>query len=139
MTTCAILSLLIESRRTLGMIGIHLGLILPLIVAVGPFMRLRSSLDKAHAFNAAVAEAGGLIVSKETVQDKSKPHPIAYQTVGLGAIGAMSVLAFVTLVVQRPKVPKPSAPTTPTAPPPNHHERSEQLSSSLPSWSPPSA
>lgn len=137
MTTCAILSLMIESRRTLGMIGIHLGLILPLVIAVGPFMRLRASLDHAHAFNAAVAEAGGLIVSKETIADKSKPSPIAYQTVGLGSIGALSVFAFITLIVQRPRVPKPHAASTPAPVQPMPHEGPTDPRPSMPPPPPP--
>lgn len=118
MTTCAVMSLMIDSKRVLGMIGIHLGLLLPLLVAAGPIMRLRPSLDKAHAFNAAVAEPGGLIVSAETIADKGKPQPVGYQTVGLGAIGALSVFAFVTLLVQRPRVPKPEKKEATTLSPP---------------------
>ncbi|MDX2115615.1 MAG: hypothetical protein SFZ24_08355, partial [Planctomycetota bacterium] len=100
--TCAVLALRIRSQRVAGMIGIHGGLALPLVIAIGPAMRLPSSFDGARAFNAAVREQP-TIVSRESLADKSKPHPVAYQTVGLGGVGALSVFAFVALLAQRPR------------------------------------
>ena len=110
MTACAVLSLQIDSNRRLGMIGIHVGLILPLLIALGPAMRLRGSLNKAHEFNEAVKQTDGATVTVESMKDKAKPHPVAYQSVGLGGIAAVSVFAFVALLVQRPRVPKALTP-----------------------------
>lgn len=109
-SACAVMSLLIESRRTLAMIGIHAGIVLPLVIAAGSFARLRGSLDGAHAFNQAIAQSGGVIVSSQTIQDKSKPHPLAYQSVGIGAVGAISLFGFVTLLLQRPRLSREPAP-----------------------------
>lgn len=47
----AVLSLMIKSNRKLGMIGIHVGLVLPLIFAAGSLSRVASSISNAQEFN----------------------------------------------------------------------------------------
>ncbi len=47
----AVLSLMIKSNRKLGMIGIHVGLVLPLLFTAGSLMRVSGSMAKAEAFN----------------------------------------------------------------------------------------
>ncbi|MEM1424662.1 MAG: hypothetical protein AAGH64_11755, partial [Planctomycetota bacterium] len=52
---CALLSLLIRVNRPVGMIGIHLGLLVPLLAAAGPATRFTKSLDGALASNEPIA------------------------------------------------------------------------------------
>lgn len=47
----AVLSLMIKSNRRLGMIGIHVGLVLPLIFAAGSLSRISSAISKSEQFN----------------------------------------------------------------------------------------
>ncbi|MFG0292770.1 MAG: hypothetical protein ACIAQF_02565 [Phycisphaerales bacterium JB065] len=47
----AVLSLMIKSNRKLGMIGIHVGLVLPLLFMAGSLMRVSGSVSKADEFN----------------------------------------------------------------------------------------
>ena len=47
----AVLSLMIKSNRKLGMIGIHVGLVLPLIIAAGSLSGVAGSIAKASKFN----------------------------------------------------------------------------------------
>jgi len=47
----AVLSLMIKSNRKLGMIGIHVGLVLPLIFAAGSLSRVAGSMSNAQDFN----------------------------------------------------------------------------------------
>lgn len=47
----AVLSLMIKSNRKLGMIGIHVGLVLPLIFAAGSLSRVTGSIGSAKEFN----------------------------------------------------------------------------------------
>lgn len=47
----AVLSLMIKSNRKLGMIGIHVGLVLPLIFAAGSLSRVAGSIGNASEFN----------------------------------------------------------------------------------------
>lgn len=47
----AVLSLMIKSNRKLGMIGIHVGLVLPLIFTAGSLLRVSGSVGKAQEFN----------------------------------------------------------------------------------------
>lgn len=51
MLLCAGLSLSISSNRKLGMIGIHVGLLIPLLMASGPLMRIGGSFSNADTFN----------------------------------------------------------------------------------------
>lgn len=47
----AVLGLMIKSNRKLGMIGIHVGLVLPLIFAAGSLSRVAGSIGSAQEFN----------------------------------------------------------------------------------------
>lgn len=48
---CAVLSAMVHKNRMLGMIGIHVGLVVPLLMAAGPAARISGSLSNASAFN----------------------------------------------------------------------------------------
>lgn len=82
--TAAVLSLMIKSNRKLGMIGIHVGLVLPLLFMAGSLMRVSGSVAKAGEFNSqleriqtAVQQPNGqvtlsLVAAPESSNDKSK-------------------------------------------------------------------
>ena len=82
--TAAVLSLMIKSNRKLGMIGIHVGLVLPLLFMAGSLMRVSGSVAKAGEFNSqleriqtAVQQPNGqvtlsLVADPESSNDKSK-------------------------------------------------------------------
>jgi len=53
---CAVMSLMIGANRLLGMLGIHLGLVLPLVMALGAGARLGGSLGGAQEFNDQLAK-----------------------------------------------------------------------------------
>lgn len=100
---CAVLTVLGKRDRKLGMIGVHVGLILPVIAAIGTFARLGGSVASADAYNATLRTPQSVLVDI----DSGKPTKnTAYQAVGIGASGAISVLAFVALLLHRPTVPK---------------------------------
>jgi phosphotransferase system glucose/maltose/N-acetylglucosamine-specific IIC component len=103
---CAVMTLMGKRSRRLGMIGIHVGLLVPILGAAGAFMRLGGSVAGAEAFNAQLAHEGAMIVSESGEQ---AVRNTAYQAVALGATGALSVVAFVSLILHRPRVPKPEA------------------------------
>jgi hypothetical protein len=105
MVLCAIATLARKVNRTAGMIGIHLGLVLPLLAAAGPIARLPGSLENAKRFNDAVA-AQGVMVEPLTDENRDLPHPVAYQSVALGSTAALSLFAFGAILSHRPKPPK---------------------------------
>lgn len=96
---CAVMALMEKRDRRLSLLGIHLGLLIPVLGAIGAFSRFGPSLEKTETFNDRLELDGTLIIAKGGEQ---AVRPTAYQTVGLGASGALSVLAFVSLLVHRP-------------------------------------
>lgn len=104
MLFCAVASLAIRRHRALGMVGIHLGLLLPLIAALGTGMRLPGSYANAQRFNEAAAQEAGVLVQAVSDQ-RDRPHPVGYQTVGIGSSVVLSVFAFAAILSHRPKVP----------------------------------
>lgn len=119
MIVCAVATLMIGSNRAVGMAGIHVGLVLPLLFAiVVGTTRLPKSLDAAFEFKRAIdSSASGVIVTKSA--QEGEPHPKGYQAVGMGGMVALSGFAFVALLMQRPKVPKREPHAAPVAPPPS--------------------
>ncbi len=119
---CVVMATRIHTNRTLGMIGIHVGLVLPLLMAAGSFSRLPGSLEKNKAYYAkqtltlpSGGEAGGPSVTLSSAKD----HPTGYQAVGIGSIGTLSIFAFVAVLLLRPKPPaKAEAVPAPAATPP---------------------
>ncbi|MBL0926284.1 MAG: hypothetical protein IBJ11_01355 [Phycisphaerales bacterium] len=105
MIACAVLTLRIRQNRLPGIIGVHAGLVLPLLLAIGPAMRLSGSLENAAKFNDAV-KAGSVTVVTQTGENKNTiPHPVAYQAVGLASIAVLSIFAFIALLMLRPPLP----------------------------------
>ncbi len=138
---CAVLSLLIKSNRKLGMIGIHLGLIVPLLAMIPPGIRffisqettiaanqeidrLNELLDQGDAPTAALVLVDGEEGSEEAwVLDFESGTPVrlndllrpkGYQAVGLAGTSLLGFFAFAVLLLQRPKPPaKPQAEAKP--------------------------
>lgn len=105
LTMCALLSLMINRNRALGMIGIHIGLLLPLLLASGPLMRVSGSIEKAKAYYETPATETPAQEEQEVTAADSD-HPYAYQAVGLGSVALVSVFGFIMLITQRPSIPK---------------------------------
>jgi len=104
MTVCAVLALRVQSNRRMGLVGLYGALIIPIVIAGGAGMRLRPSLEKAQAFNNAVRE-GEVKLTLQSLENDLVPHPVAYQSVGLGAITALSLFAFVAMLATRSPLP----------------------------------
>ncbi len=107
MIVCAVLSMQVKSSYRNAMIGIHLGLVLPLLVAVGAGMRVPSSLEKNRAYYAAQSLEAEGAPQAEAVEDVAPEFPLGYQAVGIGGVAALSVFAFIALLAQRPRLEKP--------------------------------
>ncbi len=123
---CAVLALLIKANRRLGMIGIHVGLLIPLVAIAGSAARLSGSLENAQAGNAAIsalveqldsADTGTLQKKDDDVWKLAFPgsgvsveltnvfQPKGYQTVGIASTALLSAFAFVAFLLHRPKLP----------------------------------
>lgn len=124
---CVVMATRINANRKLGMIGIHVGLLLPLLMAAGSFWRLPGSLARNSAYYAnqtlklpSDAGTGGTSVTLSS----AAAHPTGYQAVGIGAIGTLSAFAFIAVLLLRPKppaksVPVPEVPASPSFTPSN--------------------
>jgi hypothetical protein len=134
---CVVMATRINTNRTLGMIGIHVGLVLPLVMAAGSFARLPGSLEKNRAYfqNEVLKNPDGTTASVGVVT--SKVHPTGYQAVGIGSIGTLSVFAFVSVLLLRPKPPAKAVlvPAVPASPAftPSTPERGQTGASAVPS------
>lgn len=104
-TACVIMGLRIDGDRRLGMIGIHAGLALPLLMSIGSFARLPGSLQKNRDYyeHSLLKTSEGETTGVGTVTGKT--HPTGYQAVGIGSIGTLSLFAFVSVLLLRPKPP----------------------------------
>ena len=107
MIACAVMSLMIRRNRLVGMIGIHVGLLLPLLALSGPAMRLAPSWEKTRTFNERLETEGAITIVAKGAEDPIRNT--AYQTVGIGATAALSGFAFLALLMHRPRVPKEPA------------------------------
>jgi phosphotransferase system glucose/maltose/N-acetylglucosamine-specific IIC component len=137
---CGVISLRIETNRALGMLGIHLGLVLPLLAAIGAGVMVgrgmaaaRDTSQDFRAINRALRDSGrALITATETgsitpqtleasgavlsVPRSEGLRPSGYKIAGQAGVVAVSAVAFVSLLLHRPSpAPKPAAP--PPAPP----------------------
>ncbi|MEL6330673.1 MAG: hypothetical protein AAFR38_13535 [Planctomycetota bacterium] len=121
MVLCAVMTLLLRASKPVGMIGIHLGLILPLVFAGGIIPRAFAAKGAVDSYNAVVEEHGAAIATGEI--DESVPLETYIQTVNaersedeqvedhdksylmytLFALGGLSIAAFVVLLGLRPK------------------------------------
>ncbi|GAB4517719.1 MAG: hypothetical protein Tsb0013_21960 [Phycisphaerales bacterium] len=126
---CAFMSLAMVASRPVGMIGVHLGLLIPLLSLGGPAARLSGSLSGAQEANTSIAAfksaaedatAGALTKSDDgvwtatfglddQVQLTGLLEPKGYQTVGIASTAILSLFGFVALLLHRPKVPPKKA------------------------------
>lgn len=134
MLAMGVMSMMIHKKRKVGMIGIHLGLILPLIFATLFLMRAgtnyRASGVHRYFQTAYLAEvkAGTF---KDTPDDRTAfltgARPKAAGEIPDGDKGylgfiltmlfGVSVAAFVVLLLSRPEIPPKAAPIVTTTPP----------------------
>lgn len=128
------MSLLLKTKRGVGMIGIHVGLILPLIFAFAFLMRAGSNYEKAGIYNyfqkAYIADIENRNVAdnpsvRETYLSGAKPdgggeipaHDTSYLGLILTLLFGISAAAFMFLLLSRPKIPpKPAIQATDPAP-----------------------
>jgi hypothetical protein len=112
---CAVMALMIHKKRTVGMIGIHLGIVVPLLVAVAVGFRAYSAHESSKHYLEGQAlweqrvQGGGINTpeARERFFDENEypDHDKAYLRGTLVAISAVSLQTFVTMLVARPKPP----------------------------------
>ena len=108
---CALMASLLGKSRAVGMIGIHLGLVLPLVFAVGLFMQGRKALAEVDRFEEAEAawvamdegERGGLDRAAHFEAADAPDHNTWYKAAAQLRLGVASVLAFGLVLTARPK------------------------------------
>lgn len=112
---CAAMALLIHKHRTVGMIGIHLGIVIPLLVAVAVGFRAYSAHQDSERYQEGVSlwearvQGGGINTpaAREKFFDENNypDYDKGYLRGALVAIAAVSIQTFVTMLVARPKPP----------------------------------
>ena len=121
---CAVMALLIHKHRTVGMIGIHLGIVVPLLVAIAVGQRAYATHTASKKYQETQQlweqRIQGGAIGTPTARERffeeaeSPDHDKGYLRGALVAIAAVSVQTFVTMIVARPKPParkpKPAAP-----------------------------
>ncbi|HED54277.1 MAG TPA: hypothetical protein ENJ00_08765 [Phycisphaerales bacterium] len=146
MVAMGVLSMLIHKKRNLGMIGIHVGLLLPMVFAVAFLVRAGSAYRSSGVYRyferayQAEVKTGDIADSadarsaylEEAKPDRGKDLPSgdkAYLGLILTILFGVSVAAFVVLLLSRPKLPpKPAAPAVepPSPPKPEHPIKSAE-------------
>lgn len=124
MLVCAGLAALLPKSRPAGMIGIHVGLVLPLVFAVAFAQRGYASFRAAETYGEQAAQYEAYVSSLPTGDtpmtydayveseggDPELDHDKTYLAVILGVLALDSVLAFVLLLGMRPKPADRGAP-----------------------------
>jgi len=127
MLAMGVMSMMVHKKRKIGMIGIHLGLILPLVFAVVFLMRAGASyrssgvykyFDHAYQVDIKDRKAADTPENRESFLSGAKPDSGRDLPTGdkgyLGFILTMlfgvSVAAFVVLLLSRPELPPKPAP-----------------------------
>lgn len=127
MLAMGVMSMMVHKKRKIGMIGIHLGLILPLVFAVVFLMRAGASyrssgvyqyFDHAYQVDIKGRQAADTPANRESFLSGAKPESGRDLPAGdkgyLGFILTMlfgvSVAAFVVLLLSRPELPPKPAP-----------------------------
>ncbi len=147
MGSMGVMSLLIHKNRKVGMIGIHLGMVLPLIFAALFLMRAGSNyrasgvytyFQNAYQVDLNDRKAEDTTANRESFLSGAKPDSGNEIPTGdkgyLGFILTMlfgvSVAAFVVLLLSRPKLPpKPASVVTAPVTPPSKTKAPEPKSS----------
>lgn len=112
MTLCGIASLMLRKNRAIGMIGIHAGLILPLVFAAAIGSRALAASGAAATY-AEQSEAYERLPEAdrpatfgaylETLDEPGPDHDKTYLATTLWRLAGISGLAFVVILSQRPK------------------------------------
>ena len=112
---CAVMALFIHKARKIGMIGIHLGIVFPLLVAVAVGHRGYKVHQDSGQYREAVElweqrVQEGAISTPEArerfFEEGNYPeYDKAYLRTALVAISAISLLTFVAMIAARPKPP----------------------------------
>ncbi len=122
MVVMGVMSIMIHQKRRIGMIGLHLGLLLPLIFAVVFLMRAGASyrssgvykyFDHAYQVDLKDRNAQDTIANRESFLSGAKPEAgkdipegdKGYLGFILTMLFGVSVAAFVVLLLSRPKLP----------------------------------
>ncbi|MFM9959080.1 MAG: hypothetical protein ACKVZJ_13525 [Phycisphaerales bacterium] len=105
---CVVLAFQIHTKRTLGMVGIHVGMVVPLVLAVGAFARLPGSLSKNAAYYDKQSIKLPTDSGPQVTLSSAKDYPTGYQAVGIGSVGVLSSFAFIVILLLRPKPPAKS-------------------------------
>lgn len=127
MVAMGIMTLMIKTKRTVGMVGVHLGLILPLVFAGVFLMRAGTNFRSSgvyryfeHAYQADIENRGvadttetrdSFLSGAKPDQGKDIPqHDKAYLGFILTLLFGFSVATFMFLLLSRPELPPKSAP-----------------------------
>ncbi|OAB63822.1 hypothetical protein AY599_18415 [Leptolyngbya valderiana BDU 20041] len=112
---CAAMALMIHKNRTVGMIGIHLGIVIPLLVAIAVGHRAYVAHQASESYKEGQSlweqrvQGGGINTpsarEKFFEENKYPDHDKGYLRGALVAISAVSLQTFVTMIVARPKPP----------------------------------
>lgn len=124
----AAMSLAIHKNRMLGMIGIHAGLVLPLLVAIASGHRAFVAQGASAAYRQAQGEWLQRVEAEPAVatperrlaffEERNAPaYDKAYVRNALAAISAVSLLTFVAMLAARPRPParRPKSGADPSA------------------------
>ncbi len=114
MIACAVMTLMLKKNKRVGMIGIHVGLILPLVFTAAFIQRAVAGYGSIGAYkeaNAAYVEAvanDATLAEEENreafFKEKDAPdHSKAYLVATLALLSGSSVMGFFALISMRPK------------------------------------
>ncbi len=108
MLVCAGLSSMLGRSKAAGMIGIHLGLVLPLVFAVAIGARALSTTAATTEYRERHAESAEVVAAEPPAveapeADASADHDKGYLAYALWRLSAISAGAFVALLLCRPK------------------------------------
>lgn len=110
MLLAALLTPLLRAKRSLGVFGLNLALIVAVLATLAPLLRLWGSLDATEEFNQAVrvGNVHAIALDEEAAplgDHVLDPSPKAYQAVSLGSIAVLSGFAALVFLLLRPHVP----------------------------------
>lgn len=111
---CVVFAFQVETNRTRGMIAIHGGICLPLLISALCFWLASRTLttDTDYYNHKILKNDQGLAVGTMSIAE----HPRGYDAAGYGAMGVLGLSTFTSLLLLRPK-PKPAQELTPARPP----------------------
>ena len=111
MVLCAGLSALLPKSKAAGMVGIHLGMVLPLVFAAGLFMQGNKAWKELGRYREAQSAWMALPEPQRAGTDRAThfasfnapDHSTWYKATALLGLGGASVVAFGLILAGRPK------------------------------------